>query len=222
MEGDENLGSFTAPDSSGSSGGNIFIPTAIGLVGILLGGIALYLAFSGSGKSTETQAALKSATEQTAALEDRLAGIEEQLAKLSTEMSSQDTRLRTLAGQTQTALSQVGVEMNKTRQQSAEIAEKVQEIIAKMSVASAPPQPAAPTNVATITAAGNAPTNAPDGSAAPAHREHTIASGETFAKLSNKYNVSVDAILAANPDADPRRLQVGQKIKIPHNDHERE
>lgn len=224
MEGDENLGSFSTADSSASGGGNIFIPTAIGLVGILLGGIALYLAFAGSGKSTETQAALKTAADQTAALESRLSDIEAQLAKVSTEQATQDTRLRTLASQVNTALSQVGVEMNATRQQSADIAEKVAEISEKLAAANAPrPAPAtASASSVTMSAAGNAPTNAPDGSAAPAIREHTIASGENFSKLASQYNVSIDAILAANPDADPRRLQVGQKIKIPSTDHARE
>lgn len=230
MEGDDNLGSFTAPEPS-SSGGNMFIPLAIALVGVLLGGIALYLAFAGSGQSTETKAALQSASEQTQALEARLAGIEEKLTKLSTDMTSQDTRLRNLASQTQTALNQVGQEINATRQQNSTTAEKVAEISEKLAAANAPrPAPSATTASSSSTTAsaspnlatGNAPNRSPTGSAAPGHREHTIASGETFAKLANQYGVSIDAILSANPDTDPRRLQVGQKIKIPHNDHERE
>jgi LysM repeat protein len=49
----------------------------------------------------------------------------------------------------------------------------------------------------------------------PATREHTIAAGDTFSELAKRYNVTVKAIQDANPDADARRLQIGQVLKIP-------
>lgn len=225
MDSDENLGSFTSVESSGSGGSGLFIPTAIALTGVLLGGIALYLAFAGSGKTGETQAALTAATEQTQALETRMATLEETIAKLSDEMNTQDTRLRSLASQTQTALNKVGVELNASREQLTQTADKVAEISEKLAAANSAPRPVTipSTNLSSSSSPevieGNTPAT---GSAAPGLREHTIASGETFAKLASMYNVTVDAILSSNPDADPRRLQVGQKIKIPRNDHERE
>ena len=45
--------------------------------------------------------------------------------------------------------------------------------------------------------------------------EHKIEKGETFAIIAKKYGVSVDAIVKANPNLNPRRLQVGQIVKIP-------
>ncbi len=44
---------------------------------------------------------------------------------------------------------------------------------------------------------------------------HVIQSGDTFYKLSKRFNVPLDAILAANPGADPYNLQIGQKVCIP-------
>jgi LysM repeat protein len=45
--------------------------------------------------------------------------------------------------------------------------------------------------------------------------EHSIAKGESFFVLAQKYGVTVKAIADANPTVDPRRLQIGQKIYIP-------
>jgi LysM repeat protein len=46
-------------------------------------------------------------------------------------------------------------------------------------------------------------------------RTHTVTAGETPRAIARKYGVNVDALLAANPRLDPRRLQVGQALNIP-------
>lgn len=51
--------------------------------------------------------------------------------------------------------------------------------------------------------------------ATTAVRTHTVRSGETVASISRRYNVRLDAILAANRGLDPKRLKVGQIIQIP-------
>lgn len=45
-------------------------------------------------------------------------------------------------------------------------------------------------------------------------RMHTVASGETFYKISMKYGVTVDELVAANPNVNHKALKVGQKIKV--------
>lgn len=65
------------------------------------------------------------------------------------------------------------------------------------------------TDTAQISAAGETPETSADG------KIHKIQSGDTFAKLAKKYNVSVEAIVKANPDANPARLKIGQKVRIP-------
>ena len=64
-------------------------------------------------------------------------------------------------------------------------------------------------DTAQISAAGETPETSADG------KIHKIQSGDTFAKLAKKYNVSVEAIVRANPDANPARLKIGQKVRIP-------
>ena len=44
---------------------------------------------------------------------------------------------------------------------------------------------------------------------------YTIRAGDTFYKISVERNVSLDAILAANPGVDPDRLSIGQVVCIP-------
>lgn len=44
---------------------------------------------------------------------------------------------------------------------------------------------------------------------------YTIKAGDTFYKISISHNVSLDALLAANPGVDPDRLCIGQIICIP-------
>lgn len=52
-------------------------------------------------------------------------------------------------------------------------------------------------------------------SAVPASGYHVIRPGDTFGKLARQYGITVNAIFQANPKADPRRLQIGQRILIP-------
>ena len=44
---------------------------------------------------------------------------------------------------------------------------------------------------------------------------HVIESGDTFAKLAQRYGVSLAVLIEKNPDLDPRVLQIGQKVIIP-------
>src|SRR5699024_10924842 len=46
---------------------------------------------------------------------------------------------------------------------------------------------------------------------------YTIRQGDTFYKLSQRFGVSVDALMRANPGVDPQNLQVGQVICVPQD-----
>jgi len=48
-----------------------------------------------------------------------------------------------------------------------------------------------------------------------ATRTHTVVAGETAVRIARRYGVSLDALLAANPGLEPRRMRVGQVLKIP-------
>jgi tetratricopeptide (TPR) repeat protein len=48
-----------------------------------------------------------------------------------------------------------------------------------------------------------------------AARTHAVAAGETAVRIARRYGVSLDALLAANPGLEPRRMRVGQVLNIP-------
>lgn len=51
-------------------------------------------------------------------------------------------------------------------------------------------------------------------SAVPADGSHSIQTGETLSAVSRRYNITLDALLAANPGINPKTLKVGQKIRL--------
>src|ERR1017187_10334149 len=46
-------------------------------------------------------------------------------------------------------------------------------------------------------------------------RTHTVAAGETPAAVARKYGVNLNALMAANPGLNPKKLRVGQVINLP-------
>lgn len=65
-----------------------------------------------------------------------------------------------------------------------------------------------PTNLVTTPEPAPEPTPA-------AVTEHTIAPGDTPAKIARKYGISLEQLREANPTMDDRRLRIGQKLQIP-------
>jgi LysM repeat protein len=53
------------------------------------------------------------------------------------------------------------------------------------------------------------------GTSSPAVHTHTVKSGETPSVIARKYGVKLEALMSANPNLDPRRLRVGQILRIP-------
>ena len=55
----------------------------------------------------------------------------------------------------------------------------------------------------------------PEPPAAGPTGEYTIAPGDTFDAVSKKLGIPLKTLLAANPNVDPKKLQVKQKIQVP-------
>jgi tetratricopeptide (TPR) repeat protein len=49
----------------------------------------------------------------------------------------------------------------------------------------------------------------------PAMRTHTVESGDSPYSIAKKYGVKLDSFMAANPGLDPKRLKIGQTVRIP-------
>jgi LysM repeat protein len=157
-----------------------------GLVGLLLGGIAL-------ANASKASKAAASATEQSTALSAKLEGVE---ATLATASSNADTALRNLSSlktSTQEGFNVVATELGKT---NGEIA-KLQEAATK----AAKPAKAADGKSAGPAVAG------PD--------EYVVVGGDTGAKIARAKGISLADLVAVNPGVNWSALKVGQKVKLP-------
>ena len=59
------------------------------------------------------------------------------------------------------------------------------------------------------------PAPAPKSAKDPATRSHVVKSGDTPATIARQHSVKLEALLAANPGLDPKRLKIGQTLTIP-------
>jgi LysM repeat protein len=75
----------------------------------------------------------------------------------------------------------------------------------------------APTNISRPPAAvtSNSTLAARQTSTAAPLRTHTVKPGDTPTMIARQYGVRVDALMAANPKLDARRMQIGQVLNVP-------
>ncbi|QYY36692.1 LysM domain-containing protein [Ruficoccus sp. ZRK36] len=205
-----------ATDDNRDGGTPIFVPIALALIGVALGGLALYFALTG-GKEEEFSAKLSESGSQVATLEKRITELSAKNDKLQHDFDALEKQVRSIAGQTQSALNQVGQEILSTRRQISDNAEALRKVVEALN--SGQSRPAASRPAATASTSSGASTSAQNTAsgedAEPGFRTHVIASGETFASISQQYGVPLQKVLESNPEADPRRLRIGQKIKVP-------
>ncbi|MBK1857831.1 LysM peptidoglycan-binding domain-containing protein [Cerasicoccus arenae] len=224
MSVDSDLSSF---EPSNSSSGSMIAPLLVGFAALLLGGAALYFSLGGTGKASEAQTNLEAITVKAEGLETRLRDLEAKYSEQASKLSSTEQQLKLLAGDANEAFKKASSEININRDMIETSADKLTELIDTLNRSGRPSasggssiprgNPTSALPVATIEPSASPPpvASAPVVVGGASAATHTIRSGDTFTKLSEQYNVSVAAILAANPDVDPRRLPVGQKIKIP-------
>lgn len=72
-----------------------------------------------------------------------------------------------------------------------------------------------PTDLPGGASASFSQSNSAGGSPPPIGHSHTVKSGETPTLIARKYGIKLDALMAANPGLNPKRLHVGQALSIP-------
>ncbi len=117
---------------------------------------------------------------------------------------------RNLAGQVNRALDTIVKRMNDTDLRITELARRLAEVAAqerKPAVATLPPAAAAPP-------AAPQPATASPSAPSPS-TTYTVESGDTLGAIAKKLGVSLNALQQANPDVNPSKLKVGQKLNVP-------
>lgn len=184
-------------------------PLFIGIAAVIIAVIGVWLGWLGFSKANELEARIaeiSGAAESLSNLESTVNSNSETLRKAAGKITSIESNLSTVSGAIEKDVADVKRSMRSLAMQAGTALKKV-EAIEERGVAAAParsPEPSVST-----------PTSKGDSSAPTSSTTHTIASGDTYGKLSTKYKVSVNDLLDANPGVDPRRLRIGQKILIP-------
>lgn len=187
---------------------NNMISLALAIFGIVLGAAGFYFGLTANQRIESIDESVEAGSSSSARVEKKIAGLETQIAELAARLAEQDktlSRLRVYTSQGEQAVKQLAVELRANREQIVKTAEALNEFAAAGFRSAPPAMEVADSEVAAESSAG-APANA---------TVYTIESGDTFARIAAKIGLSVQAILDANPDVDPRRLRIGQKIDIP-------
>ena len=177
-------------DSSSKSGPSTMVPIAIGLLGVLLGAIALFMSISNGSSATNKINDLSARVDDAST---KATNASQALQDLDGKVKLNTDTITGLHNSVQDFITQATGVLTKQNQ---EIADLTARGGSKTAAASKGAKGAASEN------------SGPGGS-------HTVASGETFSTIARKYGVSVAAIEAANPGVESSKLKIGQKINLP-------
>jgi LysM repeat protein len=185
------------------------VSMALAVFGIVLGGAGLYFGLTANQRLNPIDESVSASATSSAKVDKVINGFQTQLTELAAQVSEQTktvSRLRVYSSQAEQAVKKLANELNLNREQIIKTAEQLNEFAA----AGFRAQPA-PTSQGDSAESEDAVAPATSGEGTT----YVIVSGDNFGKIAAKVGVSVQALLDANPDADPRRLAIGQTIQIP-------
>ncbi len=168
------------------------VPLGIGLLGLVIGAIALFMSFSNNSKITQLNA-LSDTVTATAAKADAAKAAADGIAS---KVDQDGAAIAGLHSAVQDALNKLQDTIN----------QHTTELASLKSSGSRAPTASGSKGTATAAEASNV---GPNGGT------HVITSGETLGILARKYGVTVKEIQDANPGVDSSKLRIGQKITIP-------
>lgn len=188
------------------------IPIAIAVLGIVLGTAGLYFGFNANKRLNTMDASMQNSVTSTAEIEKAVTFYDARIAELENQIEEQAkiiNRLRVYSSQSEQKIKELTGEWDKNRELTVKIVKQLNAINARISQ---PKAVAKDSSAQTAQTSGSV--NKPS-ARAETGRTYVIVSGDTFGKIAAKFGVSLQAIIDANPNADPRRLAIGQKIIIP-------
>jgi Uncharacterized protein containing a divergent version of the methyl-accepting chemotaxis-like domain len=191
-----------------SPNGSVMLPLALALLAIVLGGAGLYFGLSANQRLSPLSTSLEEGSTTAAVLEKEVNALQTQLEELrlqNNELQKSLERSRIYSTQSERAVKQLASSVKENRDEIVKQVERLNEMASGSTVSTT-----GAINTGPSVESGEAPlANAGPGGA------YTIQSGDTFAKIAGKTGVGLQALLDANPDADPRRLRIGQVIQMP-------
>ncbi len=191
-----------------SPGGSAMLPIALAVLAIVLGGAGLYFGLSANQRLSPLSASMEEGSSSAARLEKEMGALRTQLEEVraqNTELRKSLERSRIYSTQSERAVKQLAGSVKENREQIVKQADRLNELVSGVR---APAAPVASSDSSVAPAEGSAADPRPGGS-------YTIQAGDTFGRIADKTGVGLQALIDANPDADPRRLRIGQVINLP-------
>lgn len=189
-----------------------YLPLAAGLLGIVMGLVALGFAVASANKAGEIKenlAALSKSLEESSNSQKELKALNDKITSAFEQIEATKAagaiNANAVSKQVQNAINALSVEITNNRNLIAKNQEAIGEL-ASRGVRIPKTAAAKPSGKEETSAAA---TSSPSG------KIHKVKAGENFSIIAKKYGVSVSDIEKANPDKDSRRLKIGQEIIIP-------
>lgn len=215
-----------APASSSSTGLTL-VALAVGLLGLVVGGSSIFLAQKAvqenQGIRDQVESEKGMATQSVSDLEKQMESITRQVNAIAENVEALKTRSRMDSNSNRRAFEEMTALISENREQINRNTEEIANIPEQVVVQASPAETTPPRNPVPEQVAPENPVTAdPPSAESPetdnsGNRIHVIEAGDTFARLAAIYDVSLTAIQAANPTVNPRRLQIGDRIRIPGN-----
>lgn len=190
-----------------------FLPLAVGLIGIVMGVIALGFAISSANKASELKESLSAMTKsleasansqkELKALNDKLISAFEQIEATKTAGT---INVNAISKQVQKAINALSTEIANNQNLIAKNQEAIRELATRG---------VRPSSKVASSQNSKSEANTEVATSAQGGKIHKVRAGESFSVIAKKYGVNVSDIERANPDKDSRRLQIGQEIIIP-------
>jgi len=204
-------------DNIDTSFAGSLLPVALSVLAIVLGGAGLYFGMTANQRLSPLADTMEAGSSSAARLEKNIAGLETRLTELSAQNSELEkalSRMRLDSNQSEQAVKKVVSGMQENRTELVKMAGRLNELLS-----SGVPSAAVPPPSATSSDRADLPASPVESTATPTVTGNTYAieAGDNFGRIASKLGVGLQALLDANPDADPRRLRIGQEIKVPNN-----
>lgn len=191
------------------------IPIALAVLGIVLGAAGLYFGFTANQRLNSIKTSMEASTTSSAQIEKSISLFDARTAELEAQISEQSkiiNRLRVYSSQSEQAVKKLAAELNVNREQIVKTARQLNNLKASgVQPGSSSFEVLDNQSVEALTETAPPPA----AEASETERTYVIVSGDNFSKIATKFGVPLQAILDANPYADPKRLAIGQKIVIP-------
>lgn len=189
-----------------------YLPLAAGLLGIVMGLVALGFAVAAANKAGEIKenlAALSKSLEESSNSQKELKALNDKITSAFEQIEATKAagaiNANAVSKQVQNAINALSIEITNNRNLIAKNQEAIGELASR--------------GVRTPKTAAAKPSGKEETSAAatpsPSGKIHKVKAGENFSIIAKKYGVNVSDIEKANPDKDSRRLKIGQEIIIP-------